>query len=266
MFRHGATVIFLSLALGFFACLPENDSRDDIAGTSVGTGNPGKIKVSFKQNGLPYVFSGRIDIFGSTQIPISGFNPEPLARFKIESTSEILFSADQMKAIPDSAWPRNSVIGDSLFRFNLIITEDSMGAIVSGLALNKKGNEFLSVADDSGITYKSIFEINAPLILMKPLQVWIRPKTLIATRIHFLFIQGTGYFATSDSGKFLFPAMPEKEYLPLYISVPDKGHILTGEDSVLTYKAQHFVSQETVDTLTDFTQFESHPMPDQYKP
>src|SRR5688500_10651071 len=90
--------VLVGCALALVRC-----GNEEVAGSSVTTGNPTEIQVSFTGENGPVAIAGRVEIYAATQIPIPGFRPEPLARHDVNGTAFIL-TASHFEGIADSLW------------------------------------------------------------------------------------------------------------------------------------------------------------------
>lgn len=136
--KTGIAAMLLGCALVFARC-----DAGPLAGSSVTTGNPTEIQVSFTDENGPVALAGRVDVYGSTQVPVPGFDSEPLASVEVSGQKDVILKPGHFTAIPDTMWPEGSLEGDSLAHFNLVITGDGKGAILRDMTWRRKAGEFI---------------------------------------------------------------------------------------------------------------------------
>jgi hypothetical protein len=260
--RNRAAALALSLGCGL--ALLRCDTQ--VAGSSVTTGNPTEIQVSFTGDGQPTALTGRVELYGATQIPVPGFQPEPLASFEVDGKEMFTLKAGDLNGIADSLWALGSKEGDSLVRFNLVVTGEREGAILRDLAYRIKEGEFALQEADSKRVVEDRARIVAKINPMTDYQAIIDPSRLDPDRLLFLFLAGTGYAAESDGGFFAFPSLPEGSHSLSFITLPHDQHVVIGEDTAIVYATDRPVMAGKMDTLAvTAVQFQV-PMPDKYKP
>ena len=71
--------------------------HETVAGSSVTTGNPTEIQVSFTGENGPVALTGRVDVYGATQVPIPGFNPDPLASFDVADKQDFRLASEDCR-------------------------------------------------------------------------------------------------------------------------------------------------------------------------
>jgi hypothetical protein len=260
--RPYSIAVLLGCALAFARC-----DHETLAGSSVTTGNPTEIQVSFTGENGPVALSGRVDVYGATQVPIPGFSPDPLASFEVADQQDFRLASEDFASIPDSLWPVGSLEGDSLAHFNLVITGEGQGAIVRNLTLRKKAGEFVvGVASTLAARTKDIARMEVGLGVLSEHQAFIDPENLPANRLNYLFVKGTGFAAREEGGTFRFATLPEGDHTASFISLPDptntQGH---DEDSAYVYNLDHPLSPGTRDTLFHSELDFSLVLPDLYK-
>lgn len=211
-----------SLALASVIALA-HCTDDRLAGSSVTTGNPTEIQVGFTGENGPAALSGRVEIYAATQIPVPGFRPEPLGRFVVVGTSFAL-TANHFANIADSMWAEGSLVGDSLARFNLVFADANSGAILRDMAIRLKDRKFDlkegtftpgmdgAVSVQTGIKPYAAYEVVMDSVAMS------------ISRFHFLFLQGSPWYAAESTGVFRFPALPLDAYRLSYVAVPNKAN------------------------------------------
>lgn len=258
---------FTVLSIALSGCWTTDSKSSDLAGTSVTTGNPVKVMVSFKEGEGSIALTGRVDLFGAAQIPIPHFQPDPLATYPLERSREFILSDSQMAKIPDSAWREDSLSGDSLARFNLVFIGDSSGAIVKGLVFNRKRKTFAG----SGIPGEDSvrdgrLEIATHPAKLESLVTYISAKTMSRINHNYLYVQGTGYSARSKEGEFVFPFLPRGRYTLLFMTLPDPEiHSSSGQDSTDIYQAIPSPSTGTRDTIMPETILERIRLPEEWR-
>lgn len=256
--------VAFALSLGCALALLRCDTQ--VAGSSVTTGNPTEIQVSFTGDGQPTALTGRVELYGATQIPVPGFQPEPLATFEVEDAKDFTLKSSDLETIPDSLWPVGSVDGDSLARFNLVVSGAKEGTILRDLAYRFKAGEFAPPEADGKQVAEKRARISAEINPMTGYQAFIDPASLDPERHTFLFLAGTGYVAESEDGLFAFPGLPEGNHSLSFITLPDEEIILIGEDTATVFATDRPIETGKVDTLAvTAVQFQV-PMPDKYKP
>ena len=206
------------------------------AGSSVGTGNPTEIKISFTGGSGPAALKGRVDIFAATQIPVPGYRPEPLASIPVDGAMELILRAEILAGIPDSLWPKSSASGDSLYRFNLVVAGDSQGVVLRGLDYRRRSGEFALTAPDLKAKQESggRWLLDAAMAKLVDAGARIDPEILDPTKKHYLFLAGTNLFALADSGRFEFKSIPEGSYEMSFLSLPLQ-HSVGSRDSADVY-------------------------------
>lgn len=213
-----------SLVIGVFGCFTTETPTTGIAGTSVSTGNPGSVKVSFKDGDSQTVFSGRLEIFGATQVPLPDLKPDPLAMFTVNSATSAVLSPESLRTIADSAWPSTSKDGDSVYRFNVVLSDSRRATILRDLAYLRKGGKVVSLdslnstADSNGVLHR-----DAPLVPLISITA-VTKGNFAADHDQYLFIMGTGYIAKGDSGKrYSFEGIPSGSHDLKWLTVWKKG-------------------------------------------
>lgn len=236
-FRSGVLPALATLALGVYGCFTTESPKTDLAGTSVSTGNPGSVKVSFKEGDSLTVFSGKLEVFGATQVPLPDLKPSPLAWFTVDTGTSTVLSPESLHSIADSAWPSTSKEGDSIYRFNVVISDLKRATILRNFAYHRKSMKVISMdslnstADSNGVLHR-----DAPLVPLVKITAITKGKFSLE-RDQYLFIMGTGYIAEGDSGKtYTFTGIPSGIHDLKWMSVWKKGHGLASTvDSLLVY-------------------------------
>jgi hypothetical protein len=223
------------------------------AGSSVGTGNPTEIEVAFTgTDGAPKALTGTVDIYASTQVPVPGFQPEPLRSYVVDGESELVAKAEDFSSIPDSLWPRSSREGDSLYRFNVVVKGITEGAVIKGLGF-RPGKTTFAIPEglQKDPKLKSAVGVHAKITQLVAYTVMMDKGALTEFMDHYLFVAGTGFVAKNDNALFLFPALPKGSYEPSYLAVWQKGHGNQGgsDDSTGVYNLSSSFDTEKQDTL-----------------
>lgn len=238
--------------------------EDRLAGSSVTTGNPTEIQVGFTGENGPVAISGRVDIYGATQVPIAGFHHEPLATYDVNGKEDFLLNASRFDGIADSLWPMGSKDGDSLVRFNLVVTGVKQGAILRNLVFLLNQGKFMLMDGSWKEGAGGVGLVSVGITDLVEYNAVIDPKILSDKRLNYLFLKGTGYSAKSDSGHFRFPGVPMGTHPISFISLPDKGQILDPEDSAYVYGVDKPLVAGRVDTLSATEIDIRFPMPDAF--
>lgn len=236
-FRSGLLPALATFALGVYGCFTTESPKTDLAGTSVSTGNPGSVKISFKEGDSPTVFSGKLEIFGATQVPLPDLKPGPLALLTVDTATSAVLSPDKLHSIADSAWPSTSKEGDSIYRFNVVISDPQRATILRDLAYLRKSRKVISMdslksdADSNGV-----LDRDAPLVPLVKITAITKSQS-IANYDRYLFIMGTGFIAEGDSAnKYTFPSLPGGIHDLKWLTVWKKGlGPASNYDSLLAY-------------------------------
>jgi len=226
-----AAALMAAAALALSAC----DGR--IAGTSVGTGNPTEIQLGFRDSsGAPVPVTGSLQVYASTQIPVSGFSPQPLLTVDVAGASSASLKAEAFQGLADSLWPKGSV-ENGAYAFSVVVAGQERGAILKGFAFRKHETRFVLPAADSGAAMlEDAIRINRIVSPLTDITCVIDTNTLSSTWDNYLFLYGTGYAAKSVSGKFVFHGLPEASHQVFLISLPRKDDpIGTAIDSLFIY-------------------------------
>lgn len=210
-----------------------------VAGSSVGTGNPTEIQLGFKQDGSAMAITGRVDVYAATQVPVPGYSPLPLTSVPVTDGKSATLTAAALAAIQDSLWPKTSIEGDSIYRFNLVVTGAAQGAILSGFGYRKGKGEFTVRSEDAGaVRSGDAVSVAAALTALTDAHYVIDSTTISPNKQPFLFLYGTGFAAKGQSGKFTFQNLPKGEYLSYLVAIPAKEAIVSAEDSLIVYSTK----------------------------
>ncbi len=221
----------LAMALAFAGC------ETQVAGSSVGTGNPTEIQLGFKQGGNTTAISGRVDVYAATQVPVPGYSPLPLTSVAVTDEKSAILTAKDLGAIQDSLWPKTSLEGDSLYHFNLVVSGAAQGAILTGFSYRKGKGEFTIRPEDAATPRAGdAVSVTAALTELADASYVIDSSTLSQTKQSYLFLFGTGFSALGQGGKFTFKNRPKGEYSNYLVAIPSKDAVLqSGENFLFVY-------------------------------
>lgn len=266
--RFGFFLALAILALGVYGCFTTEAPKTDLAGTSVSTGNPGSVKISFKEGDSQTVFSGKLEIFGSTQVPLPDLKPGPLAIFIVSDTFNAELSPENLRSIADSAWPPTSKDGDSIYRFNVVASDLRRGTIIRNLSYLKKSGKIISTdssktaVDSNGLQLRDAHLV--PLVNVTA----ITKGKFLASYDNYLFILGTGYIAIGDSGThYTFTGIPSGIHDLKWLTVWKQGlGPAEVRDSLLFYELKSpFNTQGTGVFVIDDTARSTIPIPPNFR-
>lgn len=241
MRRKAATwAILLGCGFALMRC-----GHEQVAGSSVTTGNPTEIQVSFTGGNGPEAIAGRVEIYAATQVPVPGYRPEPLARHDVNGSTFTL-TASHFEGIADSLWAEGSRQGDSLRSFNLVITGANQGAIMEDLIFHL-GQGGFSRASGGWKNQQGVkASLEAGLSGLTAFTATMDTVGLSGRRVHFLFLYGTGFHARNNGGVFEFPAMPAGPHKPYLISIPTREFQSTSPtDSLNVYNLDKVIEAGT---------------------
>lgn len=236
-----------------------------LAGSSVGTGNPTEIQLGFKQDGSTTAISGRVDVYAATQVPVPGYSPLPLASIMVTDGKSATLTAKAMGDIKDSLWPKTSTEGDSIYRFNLVVSGSTQGAILTGFGYRKGKGGFSLRAGDAIPPAGEAVSVMAALTALVEVKCVIDPLSLNRDKNHYLFLYGTGYSTLGSSGAFSFPALPKGDYAAFLLSLPKGPVTASGEDSLLIYGTDTRIHSDAENILSVGSIYTSVPLPDSLK-
>lgn len=127
---------FLVRLAGLFLCLASLGSslggcdHDRLAGTSVGTGNPGLVTLGFQEGSTAARVRGRVALFAADHNPL--VDSLPLAAFAVEDEDSLVLPLESLP--PSRRGPGSTP--DSLLLVNVLLqTADGRGAWLPGVAL-----------------------------------------------------------------------------------------------------------------------------------
>jgi hypothetical protein len=224
-----SAVCGLATAFALMSC------EDRVAGTSVGTGNPTEIQVSFKNDSGSVPITGTMNVYASTQIPVAGFSPQPLLSVPVSGAAQAALKADAFKALHDSLWPKTSIVNGE-YRFNVVVTGENHGTIMKGLAFRKDKMDFVLRAEDS--TAPQTDRVATVMGAMMPLVTFqgvLDTNKMSAVWEYHLFLYGTGYSGKSEGGRFSIPKFPIGKYESHVMLVPTKAQQTSGQDSAVVF-------------------------------
>jgi hypothetical protein len=168
-----------------------------MAGTSVGTDNPGLV-LGFTQGDKPVLVTGTVSLFEREHNPL--LDSTPLASFNLLAQDSFGVSAESLSEI----WRNSSSASeDSLLELNVLIkAHDSEGALISGISFLRKDG--VLVNRDKGS--KILAEITPFIRYTGTLRVDEVGQS------NYLIIFGTPFFAHVDEGSFTFRDLPQGRY------------------------------------------------------
>ncbi len=233
------------------------------AGTSVGTGNPTEIQVAFTQDVAGTPLSGRLELYATTQIPVPGFHPSPLATVAFSHADKVAITSDALKNVADSLWPAGSVEGDSIYHFNLVVMGDSAGAVVRDFGWNKLSKGFTVVT--GALRSGDVEAISVGLKPWAPAAVRIDSAELSPNKDNYLFLYGTGFSARGVGGRFDFSALPPGAQNAYLISLPTHADDASGADSLFIYGLKSSIQAGGTNSVGVGTFVGEVPLPDSLK-
>ncbi|MDB5047533.1 MAG: hypothetical protein JWO30_604 [Fibrobacteres bacterium] len=206
-----------------------------MAGTSVGTGNPTEIEVAFKNDSGAVPITGDLSVYASTQIPVEGYAPAPLLKVNVNGMTQASLNVKAFQSLPDSLWPKGSKNGSN-FMFNVVVTGDSQGVILKGFTWRKAEGDFVLRDEDqkppgNGATAVIKGQL-APLVAFQGI---VDTSNFSLLLDYYLFIYGTGYKAKVERGVFAMPNLPKDKYDGFLLSLPRKENQISGVDSASVY-------------------------------
>jgi hypothetical protein len=224
-----------ALLCGLAACLAFPSCDDQVAGTSVGTGNPTEIEVAFKDDAGSVAITGTMNVYASTQIPVPGFSPEPLVSVPVNGATHAALNASALKAVADTLWPKASV-ENGLYRFNVVVTGTDKGSILKGFAFRKDSNDFELRAEDSGaVRIEGVATVMGAMTPLVSFQASLDSARISPSWDYYLFIYGTGYAGMADQGRFSIPKLPQGRYEAHIVLLPAREHSTSGTDSTFVF-------------------------------
>ena len=207
-----------------------------VAGTSVGTGNPTEIQVSFKNDSGSMAVTGPLSVYASTQIPVPGFSPGPMVSLPVTGTTHATLTVQALATLADSLWPKTSV-ENGLYKFNIVVTGENHGVILKGLSFKKKDGVFVLRDEDSKSprtgTVAAVEGAMTPLVLYQGV---FDSTTMSANWDYHLFLYGTGFTGKGDGGRFTIPKLPFGQYESHMVLIPSKSNPASGIGNVDVYK------------------------------
>jgi hypothetical protein len=259
--------ITLKTALGgLAAALALNCCDTQVAGTSVGTGNPTEIQVSFKNDSGSVSINGSLDVYAATQIPVPGYSPVALIHIDVAGTTQAIFGADAFKSIADTLWPKGSIEKGN-YHFNVIISDGKHGTILRGFAFRKGKSDFVLRDEDKDAPRDgNRAAIEGTVTPMVPMICSLDTAKISPKKDHYLFLYGTGFIAKGDSGKFQFASVPKGSHNVFLLSLPMKGDMGTGVgDSLFVYGMSTSADAGKTNILTQSDIQATVPIPDSLK-
>jgi hypothetical protein len=258
------TTLSVLCALAIFTCV--RNAGQEVTSTSVTTGNPTGIRILFKRDTLPVSISGHVDFFATTQIPLPSYSPNPILRANISNANEFQLEPDILMGIADSLWPKTSIDADSIYHFNLVVSDSSVGILLKDFGWNKKNNSFrIQLSNGELIDENQKMDLNGNLVLLKEVVCNIDPVTMSPDRTNILFIYGTGFWTIEKNGRFVFPALPKGEYELAHAGLPGRDRPTSRFDSLDIYGINKKISTEKENFLIIKGIIEEIPLSDSLK-
>lgn len=250
--------------MALFACL--RNAGQEVTSTSVTTGNPTGIRIIFKKDSSLVSINGKAEVFAVNQIPVPGFSPEPLLSIAFQHANSIEVKAESIESIADSLWPEKSYGADSIHKFNIVVSSDSMGLILGDLSFRnrKSGSDFYK----SGVplpNFESHAEVTADLVELTDYIGKTDTNRLSIVHDYYLFIYGTGFVAKGESGVFEVSRLPQGQYAAFFLPLYKKNEHSQGIDSTPVFSLIEGLNTEN-DSLYRGSVFETVELPDSLKP
>ena len=259
---------FPALQVAAWTVLAFTGCEEQIAGTSVGTGNPTEIEVGFQDSlGEPVAVKGSLQVYASTQIPVPGFSPNPLFSVDVPGATSATLNAESFQGLADTLWPPGSVENGS-YGFNVIVSGQTQGAILKGFAYRKRGSSFiLPDGDVDAAMREGRALIQGAVSPVADIVCSIDTAELSSNKDHYLFLYGTGYAAKGVFGSFVFHAVPRISQKALFISMPrkDEPSSVSG-DSLPVYSVSGEISPDSPNHLQRGGIASIVPIPESLKP
>ncbi len=226
-----AALCAVSAALLWVGC------EDQVAGTSVGTGNPTEIQVSFRDDSdMAVAVTGTLDVYASTQIPVSGYRPAPLISIPLASVNRASIKVAAFKALADSLWPKGSQ-DNGKYLFNLVVKGDTRGAVLRGFSFRKSNSDFLLRVEDGKVSVDAggAAAIKGAVHPMVAFGGTVDTTTFSEVLDYHIFLYGTGFTAKIEHGSFSLPKMPDGNYDAFLLPLPHKDQQTSGNDSTVVF-------------------------------
>lgn len=203
------------------------------------TQNLTKAQFLFQAGGEPKPFTGSLELYASTQIPVPGFRPEPLASFPIASVDEFALDSTAFTGIPDSLWPARSVFGDSLVKFNVLMAGKDSGSLLTGFLFNRQNKTFARSVNEIVQTNDKTLTSYVDLRHYDTLSIHIDPETLSPASINYFFVYGSPIIGKADTaGNFQLNA-PQGTYSLSWLPIEGPNGIGSTQDSAWIYKLRY---------------------------
>jgi hypothetical protein len=241
----------LALALCCYGCFETKAPDNEFTGTSTTSGNPTKIDLGFVDSTGPTNVTGTIGIYAKTQIPMPEFEPEPLLKFEIKGKRSFILNSSDLSLIADSLWPASSRIGDSIYQFNILVTNDSLGTIMEGFSYNANRSRFnISDSVDHKEKSDSITSVSAHLATLVDIPFLMREDFLEPEKEDYAFIPGTKYFVHLENTHPILRKVPRERHTAAFILLWQKNHGPSGStDSTIVYRSNSQLDPENLDSL-----------------
>jgi hypothetical protein len=220
-----------------------NCMGERVAGTSVGTDNPGLV-VGFTQGQMPTPVTGTLRLYAREYNPL--LDSTPFASFNLLAQDSFRVSAESLSAIWRKFSPTSE---DSLLDLNLLITtQENEGAFVSGISFLRKDGSVVNREKGRRISA----EVTSFIRYAGTLKVDENEHN------NYLIIFGTPFFARVGGGSFVFQDLPQGRYnlswIPFNKKIPVSGTsvdvpVYDVGDSLNTGTVSGFMPGEVQDTL-----------------
>jgi hypothetical protein len=258
LLKSSFVIAFIALYAGLvqIACMLDQNPPAKVASTSVTTGNPVGMTFVLTKDSIPISITGRIEVYAATQIPVPGFSPSPLYSAPISNAKEIRLDAVELKSVPDSLWAKTSIEADSIYRFNVVLTGDSIISVLKEFRLNKSRGYFIPrEVDQANAVISNRLKIHAPAVSLIPYRGVISNERISMVWDYYMFIYGTGFFTkgigeSQEDGVtvFTFEKVPKGVNDCFLILLPGPNHPASGIDSTSIFSLAKPFNTE-IDTL-----------------
>lgn len=263
-FRRLRSNLSAAALCGIAAALAPAGCANRVAGTSVGTGNPTEIQVSFRDDAdAAVLITGTMKVYASTQVTVSGYDPDPLFTVSVAGASRAALKAGDFASLNDSLWPAGSVQGAAR-KFNVVVLGAGNGGVLTGFAYLKEKGAFELRAEDTKPVWDASGKsavIHGRIKGLVEFKGAVDTSTLSGSLDYHLFMYGTGFTAPVVGGTFSFPKLPEGQYQAFLISQPKKDQQSAGADSATIFTTGAVLNAGNTD-LAKGVIHERVPLPD----
>lgn len=203
---------------------------DRVAGTSVGTGNPTEIAISFRDEaGAVVPVTGSIHVYAATQIPT--FASAPLFSVDVNAATSGSIGTQALAGVADSLWAEGSTEGASR-KFNLVVQGQDQGVILKGFTWRKDEGRFgLRSEDGDAIRNGNRATIKGGLTPLVTLSGSVDTLDFYSKWDYHLFVYGTGFTSKIENGRFSLVNIPRGEYTSHMILLPNPEGGASGVDT-----------------------------------